>query len=905
MQNHRWQCCVGYRLRPQALWSRCARPLWHVPIWLGIGLLLVGSVNAIRTPIPQVLANEDNINGPMTPHIPCADNTDVPESECQVLLDFYYNNDGGSWFRADNWSLELAVCTWWGVTCVDGHVTQLELPDNNIGGTLPAAFANLPELSVLILPSNRLSGAIPTELTTLSKLSRLRLDGNQLSGGLPTNLGDLSRLTVFWISDNTLSGALPTSMANLSRLREFYANGNDFSGPIPPGLGALPDLHSVYLAGNQLNGSIPGALGNMPNLSRLVLLDNQLSGSIPISLTNASKLTMLLVNQNPLSGPLPATMGDLLNLERLDFSDTQINGPLPSGMTALTALTRLEFQNSSVCIPTDSAFQSWLQQIATVTTNNNPCTEIATPTATVTATPSPTATPTVTPATPAPTPTTTRTPIIVEGGDQYEPNDSCATAQAMPTDGTFQQHTVHHAADVDWVQFPVEANEYYLVRIDPPPDSTVYAEVAVFLDCATAAEYGDRNFAPGVHIEFRAPSDGTVYLRISDRGGDTSTGIRTPRRSSYDLSIRHLRENSTPGALILVAGSLYGGDLLQPNIYHVTDNTRRIFRKHGYTDDDIYYLAPDADHPNVDAVATTANLETAITSWAANRVGVGRPLTIYLIDHGSTERIYLDKEAGEWVTPTQLDGWLTTLEAQHPGLLVNVVIEMCYAGTFISAPQTISRPNRVVIASTDDVNLAYASSQGAHFSDRLLEALDHRVSLYSSFQLAQNGATAATFQIQRPWLDADGDGEPNEQSDFLLAAQRGFDLVGTLGDEWPPYIAAATVAGGINGNQGIVQAEVLDDETVEEVWAIIYPPSYRAPVNSEALVQIEDDETLTVLRLRDTDGDGIFSSSYSGFTEQGNYRIVIHAEDDLDLAAQPVAITVPNGNAIYLPLVLR
>lgn len=97
-------------------------------------------------------------------------------------------------------------------------------------------------------------------------------------------------------------------------------------------------------------------------------------------------------------------------------------------------------------------------------------------------------------------------------------------------------------------------------------------------------------------------------------------------------------------------------------------------------------------------------------------------------------RFYLD-EPSQRLTPADLDSWLTTLEQAIPGVKINVIIEACYAGSFIQDAQSISKPgrNRVIITSTNPDNRAYASQDGAYFSDHFLAALRQGRHLFGSF----------------------------------------------------------------------------------------------------------------------------------------------------------------------------
>ena len=53
---------------------------------------------------------------------------------------------------------------WFGVTCSSGSVTQINLYDNSLSGSIPSELGNLADLTTLNLSNNSLSGVIPSEL---------------------------------------------------------------------------------------------------------------------------------------------------------------------------------------------------------------------------------------------------------------------------------------------------------------------------------------------------------------------------------------------------------------------------------------------------------------------------------------------------------------------------------------------------------------------------------------------------------------------------------------------------------------------------------------------------------------------------------------------------------------------
>ena len=112
-------------------------------------------------------------------------------------------------------------------------------------------------------------------------------------------------------------------------------------------------------------------MGNLSNLIVLFLHSNQLTGEIPAELGNLSNLQELWLNDNQLTGEIPTELGNLSNLQGLSLNNNQMTGELPQTLTGLTALAWFTFgNNAGLCAPTDEAFQTWLQSVASVRGDN-------------------------------------------------------------------------------------------------------------------------------------------------------------------------------------------------------------------------------------------------------------------------------------------------------------------------------------------------------------------------------------------------------------------------------------------------------------------------------------------------------------------------------------------------------
>jgi len=255
----------------------------------------------------------------------CSTVTEIPQAECQALVALYESTNGDAWDENAGWLVTNTPCTWDGVVCEAGHVTQLNLDWNGMSGTIPSDLQDLANLYYLNLANNQLSGVIPVELGTLSELEGLIISDNELTGTIPAQLGNLSKLKWLILRGNMLEGNIPSELGSISTLEQLRLPNNRLTGSIPPELGALINLKLLYLAGNQLSSLLPSEIGNLASLQSLTLSNNPaLSGSLPISLVNLT-------------------------------------------------LSSLWFENTGLCEPANETFQTWLGTIADVRSTDVIC----------------------------------------------------------------------------------------------------------------------------------------------------------------------------------------------------------------------------------------------------------------------------------------------------------------------------------------------------------------------------------------------------------------------------------------------------------------------------------------------------------------------------------------------------
>jgi Leucine-rich repeat (LRR) protein len=151
--------------------------------------------------------------------------TDVAPNECEALVALYQQTGGESWTNKNGWLTEMSASKWYGITVTNGHVTQINLKNNQLVGELPTEICQLSQLQQLNLgeyrSGNQLIGEIPTCLGELSELQLLTLASNEFSGEIPPQLGQLSQLITLDLRDNPLEGTLPETLCELTRLENL------------------------------------------------------------------------------------------------------------------------------------------------------------------------------------------------------------------------------------------------------------------------------------------------------------------------------------------------------------------------------------------------------------------------------------------------------------------------------------------------------------------------------------------------------------------------------------------------------------------------------------------------------------------------------------------------------------
>ncbi|KAG8066145.1 hypothetical protein GUJ93_ZPchr0004g38232 [Zizania palustris] len=225
-----------------------------------------------------------------------------------------------------------------------GHITILDLSNNNLESIPESIIARLLNVVVLDVRSNQLK-LLPNSIGCLSKLKVLNVSGNQLE-------------------------SLPATIEECRALEELHANFNELT-KLPETLGfELHSLRKLCVNSNKL-GNLPFSTSHM---TALRVLDARLNclRALPDGLENLVNLEALNVSQNfQFLKELPYAVGLLVSLRELDVSYNSI-AALPDSMGCLTKLVKFSaVGNPLVSPPMDVVDQSLDTMRAYLTTRMN------------------------------------------------------------------------------------------------------------------------------------------------------------------------------------------------------------------------------------------------------------------------------------------------------------------------------------------------------------------------------------------------------------------------------------------------------------------------------------------------------------------------------------------------------
>lgn len=191
-----------------------------------------------------------------------------------ILTTLYYATSGDEWTEcfegatndecggglfpdANAFLSEPSECTWgyWaGSSCnSEGALRAIQIPNNNLVGSLPSELSALPALDTLSLEQNGLTGNLLD--TWPPSLFRLRLSKNSFTGTVGEGLPQA--LSLLYMDENQLTGPLDGIIGSLQDVTQLHLQSNGFAGTIPESLGDLTSLRVARFEDNDLTGTMP------------------------------------------------------------------------------------------------------------------------------------------------------------------------------------------------------------------------------------------------------------------------------------------------------------------------------------------------------------------------------------------------------------------------------------------------------------------------------------------------------------------------------------------------------------------------------------------------------------------------------------------------------------------------
>jgi len=122
---------------------------------------------------------------------------------------------------------------WYGIDCISGEVTHLDLSANKLSGTLPPQLALLSHsLQFIDISFNsggygHLHGTLPSQFGKFTELNVFALRANHISGTIPLSLSTLTRASLIDLRRNRLSGTIPTQASELCRFTDATTGYSD------------------------------------------------------------------------------------------------------------------------------------------------------------------------------------------------------------------------------------------------------------------------------------------------------------------------------------------------------------------------------------------------------------------------------------------------------------------------------------------------------------------------------------------------------------------------------------------------------------------------------------------------------------------------------------------------------
>ena len=226
---------------------------------------------------------------------------------------------------------------------------------------------------------------------------------------------------------------------------------------------------------------------------------------------------------------------------------------------------------------------------------------------------------------------------------------------------------------------------------------------------------------------------------------------------------------------------------------------------------------------------------------------------MYLVDHGgdSSGAGYFRLNETERLTATNLDAWLDDLQNTYT-TKVTVLIDCCYAGSFLDELAYTGAAQRIVIAACGTNEPTYFLAGGlVSFSDAFFGGVMRGDDVEQAWLAASN----AMAGYQNACWDEDGGADDDYLGATFVAGKDIPQIGSVMGNQLLTRTTAATLWAG----------DVVSVYPIERVWCLVVPPGHRPnPENPVA--------DLPELDLTYDSSSGRYQARYEGFSEEGTLQ---------------------------------
>ncbi|XP_004305791.1 PREDICTED: protein STRUBBELIG-RECEPTOR FAMILY 5-like [Fragaria vesca subsp. vesca] len=188
--------------------------------------------------------------------------------------------------------------SWKGIKCKGSAVTEINLSDLDLSGTMGYQLASLSSVTSFDLSNNKFSGDIPYQLPPNAKY--IDLSNNGFTNTVPYSVSQMSDLETLNLGNNKLNGQLTDMFNKLTKLKKLDLSHNSLTGNLPQSFAKLSSLKTLYLQNNQFTGTINVLLYTPVN--DLNVENNKFTGWVPNDLKS---IKIKYGGNNWSSGPSP------------------------------------------------------------------------------------------------------------------------------------------------------------------------------------------------------------------------------------------------------------------------------------------------------------------------------------------------------------------------------------------------------------------------------------------------------------------------------------------------------------------------------------------------------------------------------------------------------------------------